>query len=940
MGGKLLLLIFYSLLSVPSVYSQCINSDSLWKRLVFIRDSSANPVNQDLQEMLHFQFRIDRCQGNYDSSYGLLLQRIGAAYKESEDYLQAEKYVKKAIQTIAAIPGRLPVSESLLIKSYYLLSLIYRSQNRTSEKLRAADSCIAICIRSHSTDERLLISLLDKVEYLYYIGDYHQTIIYAREGEIFTNKIQPVERLTYLFNFLIWKVNSLINLTRYEEAENILSENLKVFTAGGPNDYQGLILDEMGEVKTKKGLYTEAQDYFQQALRCNNIRRNYLASQRALANMGSMLYDQKLHDEAKALSCFRQAIAYASKYAELTDNKDSINAILWSLEIYNFMAGIFNRKGQFDSAIYYFQKGFSQTGANSLDRNFADKINAELLQNRGIPSLINGLIDEADCYLGQFKKTGNKDFLYQASILYTNADKLQYIIKNEQTALQSQLFWRKYLRRLYEHAIETSDLMNDLDKVFYYFEKSRAVLLNDQLGKLLTLNKEDITRLGQIKAKILELNKTLGTIDPASEGYKNTQSEIFYYTGDLSILEQQIQNHNPEYLKVIGDTVSIHVKEIRENILKDHDALIEIFDGDSIVYALFITAGETRLRKIDKADFEKTYTAYISFISDLSLINGHFDQYVQTAKHLYQIIFTHFTIPKGRIIISPDGRYFPFESLITDASPSNTHYFLEDYAVSYTYSARYLLNNFSTRSSSINSMNFLGVAPLEFTNFKLSSLPGSDASLKKIEQFYSLSNSLISAKATRNHFLENFPKYKIIQLYTHSSDTSASDEPVIYFSDSALYLSDLISHDKPATRLIVLSACETGNGKIYQGEGVFSFNRGFAALGIPATITNLWAVDNETTYALAELFYKYLSENLPTDIALQKAKLEYLSQSTKEKKLPYYWAAAIIVGRTDIVEVSKDLKWMEVAIILGFSMTGLVFLLKKARRKSGSLTDL
>jgi CHAT domain-containing protein len=357
------------------------------------------------------------------------------------------------------------------------------------------------------------------------------------------------------------------------------------------------------------------------------------------------------------------------------------------------------------------------------------------------------------------------------------------------------------------------------------------------------------------------------------------------------------------------------------------------------VYALIITVHQAILHPINKSDFEQTSNTYISYISDPSKINGHFDKFKENARHLYSIIFNSLKTPPGRMIISPDGRYFPFESLVTDSDLSVTRYFLEDYVVSYSYSARYLLNNFSNQASS-NYMSFLGVAPIEFTNFKLASLPGSDKSLENIQQFYKHSSSLIASDATRGHFLQNYPGNKIIQLYTHSSDTSVSDEPVIYFSDSALYLSDLISMDNPATQLIVLSACETGNGKIYQGEGVFSFNRGFAAMGIPSTITNLWSVDNESTYKLTELFYKYLSEKMAIDVALQKAKLEFIAHSAKEQKLPFYWAAAIVVGKSDVVETTSDLKWIEVTILLAFSLTGLVLLLKKARRKSGRLTDL
>jgi CHAT domain-containing protein len=143
--------------------------------------------------------------------------------------------------------------------------------------------------------------------------------------------------------------------------------------------------------------------------------------------------------------------------------------------------------------------------------------------------------------------------------------------------------------------------------------------------------------------------------------------------------------------------------------------------------------------------------------------------------------------------------------------------------------------------------------------------------------------------------VNQYAHYKIVQLYTHASDSSIRGEPVIWFADSALYLSDLISEERPVTRLIVLSACQTGTGRLYQGEGVFSFNRGFAALGIPSAITNLWSVDSKSTYELTELFYKYLANGEPTDIALQKAKLDLINSN--DYSLPFFWAAPILTER-------------------------------------------
>jgi CHAT domain-containing protein len=317
---------------------------------------------------------------------------------------------------------------------------------------------------------------------------------------------------------------------------------------------------------------------------------------------------------------------------------------------------------------------------------------------------------------------------------------------------------------------------------------------------------------------------------------------------------------------------------------------------------------------------------YTSYISDAAVLNKEYDRYLQTAIHLFELIFQNTSLPKGRIIVSPDGKYFPFEALVTNKNYSFPVYFLNDYIVSYTYSARFLLNDFKINVNS-STGNFLGVAPVQYpATFHLSSLPLSDVSLEKMSAYFKKANNITSSLATKNNFLNQFPGYKIIQLYTHASDSSSNGEPVIYFADSALYLSELIPEKKTATQLIVLSACETGNGKLYKGEGVFSFNRGFASLGIPSSVINLWAVDNESTYKLTELFYKYVSQGIPLDISLQKAKLEFISTSSKNKRMPYYWAAAIIAGKTDSVNIGKSVPWL-VIIIAGILVTSLVLFL-------------
>jgi CHAT domain-containing protein len=250
--------------------------------------------------------------------------------------------------------------------------------------------------------------------------------------------------------------------------------------------------------------------------------------------------------------------------------------------------------------------------------------------------------------------------------------------------------------------------------------------------------------------------------------------------------------------------------------------------------------------------------------------------------------------------------------------------------VSYTYSARYLLNDFNSDKKT-ESDNFFGLAPVRYApGFRLAILPGSDVSLENIASHFTSFNNLVGKSASRNNFLQYFPTYSIVQLYTHASDSSENKEPVIYFADSALYLSELIPGKIPITRLIVLSACETGNGNLYQGEGVFSFNRGFAALGISSCISNLWPAENISTYKITELFYKYLADGSPMDLALQRAKLEYLQKNTGEKSLPYYWASAVMVGKTDAIFHSNP--YPRIIILFFIMISGIIFWKLRAKK--------
>jgi CHAT domain-containing protein len=81
--------------------------------------------------------------------------------------------------------------------------------------------------------------------------------------------------------------------------------------------------------------------------------------------------------------------------------------------------------------------------------------------------------------------------------------------------------------------------------------------------------------------------------------------------------------------------------------------------------------------------------------------------------------------------------------------------------------------------------------------------------------------------------------------------------------DGFLTAEEVTGMDLSRNELVVLSACETGAGKVRGHEGVFSLQRAFHVAGSRAVVASLWAVDDRATQALMSRFYQNLWARAP-----------------------------------------------------------------------------
>jgi CHAT domain-containing protein len=177
-------------------------------------------------------------------------------------------------------------------------------------------------------------------------------------------------------------------------------------------------------------------------------------------------------------------------------------------------------------------------------------------------------------------------------------------------------------------------------------------------------------------------------------------------------------------------------------------------------------------------------------------------------------------------------------------------------------------------------------------------LPGAEAEAKTIGQLLK-TPILTGPQATKSTVITQMKTAPIVHLATHGLLDSSDETPGAIAlapsaGDSGLLRSSEIFDLKLAANLVVLSACDTGRGKI-TGDGVVGLSRSFVAAGVPSVVVSLWAVDDRSTALLMSEFYRQLQSNPNKALALRQAMLHTMKQHPQ----PIDWAAFTLIGEAE-----------------------------------------
>jgi CHAT domain-containing protein len=422
----------------------------------------------------------------------------------------------------------------------------------------------------------------------------------------------------------------------------------------------------------------------------------------------------------------------------------------------------------------------------------------------------------------------------------------------------------------------------------------------------------------QLQLAYTERSLAEATSDSAKQKLQQQKTKL---ENDLLFANTALGRQSIAYKTVMEKEDSISAASVSAGLLNEHTGLIEFFNADTVTYGFVLNKNQPIQFIRYNATMSSEIDSLLYFFKTASAIGNQPLLYQKMAHQLYTTLqFDQLDKGWQNLIIIPDGKlsFLPFDALITNAAFTvnlqQAAYFINQCNTLYGYSAAILLKQLHNNQPQYN--NTTVFAPV-FSNSQNHQQPLL-YSLQEAEAIAANKNttSFVKEKATLGNFKQQFANSGILHIATHAyADTGTNSNPKIEFIDSSLMLNELYAMHTNAS-LVVLSACETGLGRLNSSEGPMSLARGFYYAGAQNVITSYWNVDDKSTAALFSSVYKNMQSSSSSD-AIYLAKKELIKNENGKFASPYYWAGFVHIGMPQKKESGNYWWWLLLVPLVG-----------------------
>ena len=627
---------------------------------------------------------------------------------------------------------------------------------------------------------------------------------------------------------------------------------------------------------------------------------------------------------------------------------------------YRSLAEAYRDWGKLDSALHYANKTIVDR-IFGFDNNLKTKTSPSLedfLENGEKSYLIDDLMFKGDIYEKMHARQGGS--LDSAVRYYELAESVLDAMTYEHVEAETKIFWRQTAKNVYYHLIRLYLIQGRTDLAFIFSEKSKYVILEEHLRKSNlrqhyseTLLIEYFTLMDSLQsAEIYNENQKLQSFSQEDEHY----SLVSLRNREAALLTQ-IKNQHPFIFNELFRWQRPDIQLIQRELKLSESVLLEYFIHDSMSYVFLLDGQKIVAKSLSpRAEIADAVVGFLAHVDPKVIGEADAASYDEKALLLFDLLIDRASIAEAtEIVIVPDDvlTLLPFQVLVHEKSIRplsfiELQYLLTWKPIRYLINGRSIYDQHSNRVETSNdvvsfvpdfeeNMSYSMNKQDQVMRDELTPLAGATKEAKVLCELFPCREVAVPL-GEQAFYREVKQRSKIIHVATHArmNDSIPSHSHLIMESTSESDEDDLIhifelKNKSIQSDLVVLSACNTGAGKIHRGEGLASLGIAFYYAGSPNLITSLWSIPDHASSFIMQQFYTNLSQGMVKYQALRQAKLNYLKDTSFESKHPFFWGGFIFYGDDlplDIVHPANSLPWT----MLVFLATGIVLLLYVLRR--------